>query len=99
MLTIDDPTVCEEFEQEENKAPLPKKILDDFRTVYTSRTFGAPKKESLGRPILCDFGEARIGAPHSGLIQHKPYRAPEVMLDMPWSYGADIWNLGAMVCL
>jgi hypothetical protein len=25
------------------------------------------------------------------------YRCPEVMLHLPWSYSADIWNVGAMV--
>jgi serine/threonine protein kinase len=27
------------------------------------------------------------------------YRAPEVVLDMPWSYPIDIWSLGMVVSL
>lgn len=49
--------------------------------------------ERLGRPILCDLGEARISQdPHAGILQPLPYHAPEVILGLPWSYSADIWN-------
>lgn len=51
-----------------------------------------------GPPVLCDFGEAHFGSDwYSDDIQPYPYRAPEVILDMPWSYPVDIWNVGVLV--
>lgn len=55
-----------------------------------------PKK--WGAPVLCDFGSAVPGdVEHSEDIQPNIYRAPEVILGAPWSYSADIWNVGCMV--
>jgi serine/threonine protein kinase len=51
-----------------------------------------------GRPVITDFGEARIGQQtYDDDIQPFQYRAPEVIMDMPWSYKVDIWNVGVMV--
>lgn len=55
-----------------------------------------PKR--LGAPVLCDFGSAVPGDQiHREDIQPGIYRAPEVILEAPWSYGVDIWNAGCMV--
>lgn len=50
-------------------------------------------------PTLTDFGLAvhDAHAPHAGLIQPLLFRAPEVILKMPWDEKADIWNLGVLV--
>jgi serine/threonine protein kinase len=48
-------------------------------------------------PLLSDFGEARLGDVHDGLIQPDIYRAPEVILGMSWTSKVDIWNVGALV--
>ncbi|KAF5648497.1 CMGC SRPK kinase [Fusarium tjaetaba] len=40
------------------------------------------KPKDYGAPVLCDFGSAR---------------APEVILEAPWSYKVDIWNAGCMI--
>ncbi|PBP21617.1 hypothetical protein BUE80_DR007645, partial [Diplocarpon rosae] len=61
-----------------------------------SANFGIPTR--FGRPILCDFSLARDGqVDHYHNIQPDPYRAPEVILEMPWGYAVDIWNVGVMV--
>lgn len=53
---------------------------------------------TLGPPILCDLGEARIGkAKHRGDIMPGVYRAPEVILEMEWDSKVDIWAVGVMV--
>ncbi|KAI7298659.1 hypothetical protein KC315_g17949 [Hortaea werneckii] len=97
MLTIDDESLLPTFEQAEASDPSPRKVIDDTRTVYGSREFGLPKDSLWGQPVLCDFGEARIGpGPHKGLIQPELYRAPEVLFDMGWDSSADIWNVAAM---
>ena len=51
-----------------------------------------------GPPILCDFGEARFAGKDSDEeIQPYIYRAPEVILRIPWHEKVDIWNVGVMV--
>ncbi|TWU72294.1 hypothetical protein ED733_003630 [Metarhizium rileyi] len=97
MLTLDDESLLIEFEQSEASDPLPIKIIDDVRTIYTSRKLGLPKDALWGQPVLCDFGEARIGERHRGLIQPELYRAPEVLFNMDWDTSADIWNLAVLI--
>ncbi|RKK83764.1 hypothetical protein BFJ69_g2501 [Fusarium oxysporum] len=48
--------------------------------------------------VLCDFGSAVPGdVEHCEDIQPDIYRAPEVILQAPWSYKVDIWNAGCMI--
>lgn len=95
LLDIEDETVLTEFEEAEVNDPSPYKV-DGNRTIYTSRKLRV--KGSTGRPVLCDFGEARIGdGEFNDDIQPYLYRAPEVILDIPWSKKVDVWNLGVMV--
>ncbi|KAJ5142656.1 kinase-like protein [Penicillium bovifimosum] len=61
-----------------------------------SQELKIPKKVSS--PILCDFGSAIHGDQHhSVFIQPRIYRAPEVILGVPWTFSADIWNVGCMI--
>ena len=96
MLAIDDPSILIEFDERERSAPSPHKI-DGDRVIHTSQQLAVPKE--YGRPTLCDFGEARLGGTEcTGDIQPWFYRAPEVILDLPWNNKVDMWNLGVMVC-
>lgn len=99
MLTVDDESLFTEFEQAEIEEPSPTKVINETRTIYGSRKFGLPKNSLWGQPVLCDFGEARIGQSHKGLIQPELYRAPEVLFNMEWGYGVDIWNVAVLVSL
>lgn len=48
--------------------------------------------------VFSDFGSAVPGnMEHSEDIQPGFYRAPEVILEAPWTYSVDIWNVGCMV--
>ena len=97
MLSLEDPNMLPDFVEEEFKQPTPRKVINNILTIYQSQTFRQPKKYSL--PILCDFGEARIGqTQESGpFVQPHIYRAPEIIFEMPWGSAVDIWNLGALV--
>ena len=96
-LRIEDSSILKSFELFELENPAPRKIYND-RVVYESR--GLKKPAQFGRPILCDFGEARFGALlHTDMIQPSVYRSPEVILIMAWTYSTDIWNVGVMVCV
>ncbi|PPJ56168.1 hypothetical protein CBER1_09086 [Cercospora berteroae] len=92
---VEDDSIFENFAEAEMKNPIPRKV-DGDRVIYESRGLRMPKK--TGPPVLCDFGEARFGSSsYTDDIQPYVYRAPEVILDIPWSYEADIWNVGVMI--
>ena len=95
MLGIDDVSILSDFEEEEKSNPSPRKITGD-RVIYSSRNLKRTKQH--GRPVLCDFGQARFGSSrYSGDIQPYIYRAPEVLLRMSWDRKVDIWNVGVVV--
>lgn len=94
-MRVEDESILKDFEDEETKHPSPRQV-DGDRIIYESRGLRMPSKS--GRPILCDFGEARYGnESYQDDIQPYVYRAPEIMLDIPWTCKVDIWNLGVMV--
>ncbi|KAJ6017279.1 hypothetical protein N7451_000658 [Penicillium sp. IBT 35674x] len=94
MFGIADDSVFRDFEEAELQDPCPRKELDG-RTIYTSCALRMPKE--LGAPILCDFGSAVLSdEKHLEDIQPDIYRAPEVILEVPWTYSVDIWNVGCV---
>lgn len=95
MFGIEDDSVFSAFEEQELLDPSPRKVVDG-RTIYLSRELRMPK--DWGAPVLCDFGSAVTGdQEHLEDVQPDIYRAPEVILEAPWSYQADVWNAGCMV--
>jgi len=53
-------------------------------------------------PKVADFGLAHQGdkqTPFRHPIQPPLYHAPEVLLGVPWSYSADVWNLCVLVSI
>jgi serine/threonine protein kinase len=99
MLDVTDETILSDFEKAEAEDPSPSKVIDDTRTIYASRKLRLPTADLWGQPVLCDFGEARIGESHSGLIQPELYRAPEVLFEMDWGIKVDIWSVATLVNL
>lgn len=99
MFGIKDDSVFTDFEEKELQKPVPRKeIHTDVRTIYMSQELKIPKQVSS--PILCDLGSAIHGDQHhSVFIQPQIYRAPEVLMGVPWTFSADIWNVGCMVRL
>ena len=95
LFGIDDVSVFEAFEIAEVESPSPRKI-EKGRTIYTSRELEIPAR--IGDPVLCDFGVAVSGETlHNEDVQPDIYRSPEAILQVPWSYEIDFWNVGAMV--
>ncbi|KAI0818845.1 kinase-like domain-containing protein [Irpex lacteus] len=86
----------EEFASKEQSNPSPHKALDPDHIIYTSRNL---HPNSFGRPVLCDFGEARYiqEEGYSEDIQPIQYRAPEVILGVPWNEKVDVWSVGVMI--
>ncbi|KAL5332951.1 kinase-like domain-containing protein [Aspergillus crustosus] len=95
MFGIADDSVFQDFMENELQNPCPRKELDG-RTIYMSRELRMPRE--WGAPVLCDFGSAMPGGiEHLEDIQPNIYRAPEVILEVPWTYSVDIWNVGCMI--
>ena len=95
MLEIEDESILSAFEKEESDDPSTPKLVGD-NVIYRSRPLQIPR--TTGRPILCDFGEARSGSTtYHEDIQPYIYRAPEVVLRMRWDSKVDIWNTGVLV--
>lgn len=96
LLGVDE-SVLRVFEKEELEEPCPRKELDGG-TIYLSRELNTPR--DFGAPVLCDLGSAvplDDGVEHREDLQPDVYRAPEVILDVPWTYSVDIWNVGCVV--
>ncbi|KAK0629587.1 kinase-like domain-containing protein [Bombardia bombarda] len=98
MFAFNNDSIFDDFEQEEMKHPCPRKEVEDgTRVIYTSRTLQA-SKSGVAPPILCDFGSTVFGNKENTTdVQPNVYRAPEVILGIPWSYEIDMWNVGCMV--
>ncbi|KXS12701.1 kinase-like protein [Gonapodya prolifera JEL478] len=48
--------------------------------------------------MLIDFGSATFdGEYHSSVVSTRHYRAPEIILNMGWSYPCDIWSIGCIL--
>lgn len=95
MFGIEDPTVFTNFEQAELDHPTPRKEVDG-RIIYQSRDLEIPRE--YGLHVLYDFGSAAWGEEmHVEDVQPDVYRSPEVILQAPWSYEVDIWNVGCVV--
>ena len=95
LLGIHDDSVLAKFEQYETENPCPRKELDG-RTVYLSR----PMPLTKGEPSITDLSEARFGEfKHTDRIMPNVYRAPEVILGVPWSYPVDVWGFAMVVSL
>ncbi|KAJ6143824.1 hypothetical protein N7471_003277, partial [Penicillium samsonianum] len=83
------------IEESEMASPSARKQVSHDRTIYLSRAM-LPTEGPLR---LCDFGEARIGpGPYDYPAMPMPYRAPEIVLEVPWSYPVDIWCVGLTAC-
>ncbi|PYH98321.1 kinase domain protein [Aspergillus ellipticus CBS 707.79] len=100
MLSLEYSSMLADFATAESENPSHQKVIDQSRIIYCSRKFRRPTGgRNYGLPVLCDFGEARIGkTQESGpFVQPHIYRAPEVIFEMPWGSAIDIWNLAGLI--
>jgi serine/threonine protein kinase len=95
MLSLNDHGVLDDAINEAWEAGIPHKV-DGGREVYLSTDFELP--DDPGVPIISDFGDAQFGdAPFVGEVMPDLYRAPEIILGIPWDEKIDIWAFGLMV--
>lgn len=95
MLSIPDTSILDDVVKEEWDYPSPRKV-EAGRTIYTSVDMDIP--DDPGRPLICDFGDAQVGERlFEGEVMPDLYRAPEIILRIPWNEKIDIWAFGLMV--
>lgn len=95
MLSIKDDSMLDELVEEERAQPSPRK-KDGDRTIYSTVELDMP--DEPGDAIICDFGDAKFGqGPFEGEVMPDLYRAPEIILGIPWNEKIDVWSFGLMV--
>ena len=84
---------------EKHELEFPSKVIfDDGYPLYPTCGATSSLLELETVPVLTDFGTARSSkATHEGWGMAHSYRAPEVLLGLPWSCEIDIWSIGVMV--
>lgn len=95
MLGIEDDAIFKTFEEEEWTEPSLRRIHGDH-IIYATKQVDIPDNPS--HVVLCDFGDAQFGEDtYIGEAMPDLYRAPEIMLGIPWNEKIDIWSVGLMV--
>ena len=95
LVEAEDESFFKDIEAQELQNPSTP-IMNDGVPVYKSRT--TTLFELSGIPILTDFGQMRLAEPRNNdWWMSDLYRAPEVLLKLPWSFAVDIWSVGVMV--
>ncbi|PWN51011.1 kinase-like protein [Violaceomyces palustris] len=81
----------------------PENILlvnSDYDVVANSRRPTAKRKHILNNTEirLIDFGSATFDEEyHSAVVSTRHYRAPEIILQMGWSFPCDVWSIGCIL--
>lgn len=95
MLSVTDQSIFDDAVDEEWGEPMPRKTANDH-VVHTSTPLDMP--DDPGPPVIIDFGDAQFGpGPFIGEVMPDLYRAPEIILAIPWDEKIDIWALGLMI--
>ncbi|KLJ11663.1 hypothetical protein EMPG_09662 [Blastomyces silverae] len=97
LSEIEDDTLLKDIEeQERHDSSIPIDSVNGAAApVYLSRRM-APQLG--GVPILTDFGQMRLAEEGGNREWCMPdiYRAPEVLLKLPFSFPVDMWSIGVM---
>lgn len=97
LLKLEDNISLKDIEEQESMNPsLPIITTASDMPVYESRV---PPSDDGGDPILTDFGQMRFAeeAGNNEWCMPDLYRAPEVLLKLPFSFPINVWSIGIMV--
>ncbi|EFW16073.1 hypothetical protein CPSG_07123 [Coccidioides posadasii str. Silveira] len=110
LMTFENEDILPNFIKEQiTNLPMQCKTTSG-RTIYRCHNdFGSLDWRELRKmlPKIVDFGlAARLESDSQGQVRNETggfhpiqpdhYRAPEVILGCPWSFSADIWNIGVL---
>ncbi|KAH8429436.1 uncharacterized protein LDX57_007099 [Aspergillus melleus] len=95
LTEVGDNSSFKDIEDQELQDPSIPIISDSGVPIYPSRE---PFLELGGIPVLTDFGHLRDddGRINQDWIMPDLYRAPEVLLQIPWTFQVDMWSVGVM---
>jgi len=69
-----------------------------YDTIWSRRTGIGIKRIRNTEIRLIDFGSAVCDKQNNfGVVSTRPYRAPEVILNLDWNQTCDIWSIGCIV--
>ncbi|KAH7306037.1 kinase-like protein [Stachybotrys elegans] len=91
LVALTSDNILSKVEEEEILHPSARKRINDT-IIYVSRYMLG----GAGVLTICDLGQAMIGAEHRGIAMPTQYRAPEVILGMPWGNAVDLWSVGLL---
>lgn len=94
LIALTDDSILKTVEQNEIDTPSPRKRVDNSHIYVSQYMLGG-----RGALVISDFGQARIGAEQYGNAMPVPYRAPEIILGIPWDHTVDTWSAGLLVSL
>ncbi|KAG6843237.1 hypothetical protein H0H93_001771, partial [Arthromyces matolae] len=97
MVPVNNVRIFELVDIGEYWEPSARKDIGNGRWIYESNRVQY-QDVPMNSTFLCDFGESCYGQEtytHT-VVQPDAFRAPEVMLGVPWSYAIDIWNIGCV---
>ncbi|KAK1085849.1 hypothetical protein LTR33_001864 [Friedmanniomyces endolithicus] len=73
-------------------------VMDGKYPVYRSREEPATALNITGIVCLNDFGSARSASTgHQDWSMPDTYRAPEILMSVPWGFGVDTWSIGILI--
>jgi len=79
----------------------PENILfydSSFDSIYSSKKRRDIRTVKNAEIRLIDFGSATFEHEHhSKIVSTRHYRAPEVILELGWSYPCDVWSIGCII--
>lgn len=82
----------------ENKAMRGAAFLPLCGPPHPRPSQGAKRVPRCRKIRLIDFGSATFEDQyHSAVVSTRHYRAPEVILGLPWNYPCDIWSVGCIL--
>lgn len=86
MFSTEDEAELKAIEEDEISEPSARKVYKGEITFLTRQVY-----TEIGTPKLIDLGEARFGQNTYGeQVMPDLYRAPEVLLGLPWDAKIDI---------
>ncbi|EFR05429.1 CMGC/CLK protein kinase [Nannizzia gypsea CBS 118893] len=97
-----DPTGLKEVEEQESKNPSVPIITKDKNGAVSGIVYKSQptRLEHTGFPVLTDFGQMRFAGDDGEFNDWwmpDLYRAPEILLQLPWSCPVDMWSVGIMI--
>lgn len=99
LVAFEEPLRVPEYVGKLVSKPMPRRIVGDRITYASHGDFGETGSPQVRLEII-DFDAAHSGNkpdPMRYLVQPPVYRAPEVLMGIPWSYSLDIRYVGALV--